>query len=154
MRRSIGVCLAAAMLVAACERGSGTDQPQADSRMQEQAALEACLASALVERAVESRETLEAFGDEDGVGPAQAALRFALAYEAAAELRHTALAFADSALNHAATRADSSRYMARASEFRPRTPEPGTLEANVSASWLRDFQELRADQDHRCHWDR
>jgi len=156
MRKAVFTLLVLPLLLAACERGDAPEAERPGAELRRQAELEACLAGAIAERARDSRETLELFGADNGQvgGPAQAATRFAQAYEAAAELRHTALAYADSALNHAPTAADSTRYMERARNFRPRVPEPGTLEDNVSAAWLRDFRELLADEDHPCHWDR
>lgn len=155
MRRFAGIVLVP-LLLAACERGEvQPDVPPRVAEARRVATLDACLAQVLSERSRESLEALQEFQGEDSpmIGPAQAAVAFARAYLQTAELHAAALARADSAMNHARSPADSTRYIQSGEAFLPRPPEPGTLESNVAAAWMRDFAALRADEDHRCHWD-
>jgi len=142
------------LALAGCDRAprqAGT--PQA-TEAQQAAARDACIAEALLTGARESAEALEQFGalETQVAGPGRAAFSFARAYEQYAELHHTALVYADSAANHAAGTADSLRHIQAAQSFLPRQPQPGTLEGNVAAAWIRDFSTILADEDHPCHW--
>jgi hypothetical protein len=139
--------------LSACE--ATPPPPAAQTETARAAARDACISRELNMRADESVVALEEFETEalSAIGPAQAALEFARALQQHAMLRHAATAHADSALNHARTPADSTRYMQAAESFLPRSPDPGTLEHNVVAAWLRDYATIRADEDHRCNWD-
>jgi hypothetical protein len=154
MRRCFLLALVPLLLVA-CDRGGTTDEPPEVSEARRVAAREACIAGALLERSYESVDALLLLQPDDvpAGGAAGAAIEFARAYLQNAELHYVALAYADSAANHARTPADSVRYLQAGQGFVPRRPEIGTVEGNVAAAWLRDFATILADEDHRCHWD-
>jgi hypothetical protein len=140
--------------LAACDPRPLGDPPEVvEARVD--AARGACIGRELLAGAEESLDALRAFQAEETVdlGITHAAMEFARAYHAHAQLRATELAYADSAVNHARSSADSLRYEQAASAFLPRAPEPGTLEGNVADAWLRDFTTIGADEDHRCNWD-
>lgn len=123
----------------------------------------ACVSRALVETAVDDRETLEesflaARDPSDPLGEvtrhaAVAALEFNRAYIDHAELRATALAYLDSAFRAAPTPADSLRYLRHSAAFAITLPQEGTIEANVLSSYQANFNAVLADEDHPCNWD-
>lgn len=155
--RKLPFTLLALALLAGCERAPQTESPE-QRAAREAAARDACIAAELAARGRENFEMLQQLaGDgEQGAGiagAARAAYEFARGYAQLAELRHHALAYVDSAMNHSRAAADSARFVAAAQDFAPPPPEPGTLEANVTEAWLRDYAAARADQDHRCNWE-
>jgi hypothetical protein len=124
---------------------------------------QACVSRILLTSAAEDLETLsEAARNVDAADPlgefsrraTAAALTFAEAYHRHAELRALAYAQLDSAVNHAATAADSIRHLERASAFSSvRVPAEGTVEANVFISYQEGFGGLLGNPDHPCNWD-
>lgn len=148
------------VLAAACERGS-EELPAEVQAARVDAQRRACLTAELARAAEEDLQTLQETFESVGEGPAatltrraaQAATEYAQAYRQHAVLRQAAAATADSALNHAATSADSLRLQERANRFVISAPEPGTIEANVIADYERKLAALFADQDHPCNWD-
>ncbi len=122
----------------------------------------ACVSRELVARAEDNRLSLDQLAGADTVDadPVQAlsqraarsAFEFARAYEHLATVRATRAAYMDSSLNHAATAADSGRYASLAAQSRLQPPEPGTVEANVTDAYMRDFAVLFNDSDHPCNW--
>jgi hypothetical protein len=154
MRKLLSVLLLAS-LAAGCEREPRAAAPAERSPAQENAAREACIARTLATNAQESLDALQAFEGVEGpaLGTAGAVLQWARAYDQHAQLHHSALAHADSALNHARTPADSARYMQTGQAFLPRRPEAGTVEENIAAAWFRDFATIHENADHPCNWD-
>jgi hypothetical protein len=116
----------------------------------------ACIGGELLERAVDQVDMLaRATGVAEGVeprGPGAGPYRFALAYQQHASMRAATFAHRDSAVNHAATPIDSARHVDVVERMVYRAPEPGTLEGNVIEAYLRDFERIRNDSDHRCNW--
>jgi hypothetical protein len=155
MRLLIGLILLISLAAAACDRQPRRAASTADNAAARESAREACISQELVTRAREGVVALEEFHADDSPLAATSgpALVFARVLEEHAQLRLAAHAHADSALNHARTPADSARFMQAAQGYLPRRPEPGSLEENVAAAWMRDFARLRADDDHRCNWD-
>lgn len=151
---ALSVTFLALFTLVACE-ARPLAEPPAVVEARVDAARGACIGRELLANAEESLEALRTFQADEAVelGFAGAAVEFARAYQAHAQLRAAELAYADSALNHARTSADSLRYEQTASAFLPRAPQAGTLEGNVAAAWLRDFATIGADEDHRCNWD-
>jgi hypothetical protein len=154
MRKLIAVLFLAG-LATGCEADPRQTAPATRTPAQQSAALEACIAHTLAANAQESLEALQAFEGIDGptIATAGAVFEWARAYDQHAQLHYAAFAHADSALNHARTSADSARYIQTGQAFLPRRPEPGTLEENVAAAWIRDFATIHENEDHRCHWD-
>jgi hypothetical protein len=153
MNRSLPALLMMLAALAGCDPRAVREEAPEVAAAREEVARNACIAAALTERAHDTLETLQAFGDAEERGAPAAALQFARGYAHHAELRQAVAARVDSAVNHARTPADSVRYAEAAIRFIPSPPEPQTLEANVSAAYNRDFHEIRADEDHRCNWD-
>jgi hypothetical protein len=148
------------LLTVACERGA--EGVAGRTAEQEDAARRACIAAELVRASDEEIDLIEASLPADvetspqaqAMYPAQiSALQFAQALYDHALLRHSALAHADSALNHARGAADSTRHVESAAAFTVRPPEQGTVEANAVGEYERRFARIRADPDHRCNWD-
>jgi hypothetical protein len=145
---------------AACERGP-EEVPAEVQAARTEARRRACLSAELARAAEEDLQTLRETFDAVGAGPAetltrraaQAAAEYAEAYRQHALLRQVAAANADSALNQAASPADSLRYQQQADRFVISAPEPGTIEANVIADYERKLAALLADEDHPCNWD-
>jgi hypothetical protein len=153
MRNLSAITVIAVVAFAACEP-SPRAEPPAVTEARQAAARDVCIAWALAVRAQEGLTALQEFQQEPAMaGISRAALEFAAAAEHHAQLRYAAIAYTDSALNHARTPADSARYMERSDAFEVRRPQPGTLEENIAASWMRDYAAIRADEDHRCNWD-
>jgi hypothetical protein len=147
------VIFAALLVVTGCaERPAG--QPEHVREVRIAAERDACISRELLLRGREQVEALAPLAQvEPGAGhPAVAAYRFAVAYAQHAELRHTAFAHIDSAVNIARQPQDSLRYVGVAERIVFRLPEPGTVEANIMNPYQRDFDGLRADPDHRCNW--
>jgi hypothetical protein len=117
---------------------------------------DACIGAELAQSAEANLNTLESsLGGAAGSPLAQAgraALAYARAYYQHAQLRAAAYAYADSALNYAVLPVDSQQFMETSTQYATRSPEPGTLEANVVDAYLGDFAALRADEDHPCNW--
>jgi hypothetical protein len=160
MSRAPGL-FALLLLISACEAPREA-APPARSAERDEAARRACIAAELVRVSDEEIDVIEASLPADietstqaqGIWRAQlAALQFAQVLHDHAQLRHASLAHADSALNRAASSADSARHMATAARYAPRRPEQGTLEANVASEYERRFSRIRSDDDHRCNWD-
>ena len=147
--------------LAACD---AADQPQRRTvTTPDEPARVACVSRELVTRAQENRLSLDELagtGDTADVDlsqdltrrAARSAFEFSRAYEHLATVRAARAAYMDSALNHAATATDSSRYSSLAAQSRLQPPEPGTLEANVNDAYMRDFAVLFNDSDHPCNW--
>src|SRR5690606_19672428 len=116
----------------------------------------------LAARARDDEETLEATAAavDPSTPPEQmaltargAVLAFARAYRQHADLRASAYAYVDSAVNHSVSPADSARYMQVASRFTIRTPMEGTVETNVMQNFERKRAEILTNADHPCNWD-
>jgi hypothetical protein len=159
MLKPLGLLIVLLAAVACEPRAEGTPARTAE---QEEAARMACIAAELVRTADEQIDLIEASLPPDvetspqvqAVYQAQiSALQFAHAIHDHALLRHSALAHADSALNHASGAADSTRHVESATAFTTRPPEQGSIEANVAGEYERRFARVRADEDHRCNWD-
>lgn len=156
----LALALVLALAAAACERGP-EELPAEVQAARTGAQSRACLTAELARVAEEDLQTLQETFDAAGDGPAatltrraaQAATEYAQAYRQHAMLRQAAAASADSALNHAASSADSLRFQERADRFIISAPEPGTIEANVIADYERKLAAMVADQDHPCNWD-
>jgi hypothetical protein len=114
------------------------------------AARHACTAEELARTAQEDLETIEA-GFAAGAAP-EGLTAFARAYLQHAQLRLTAYAQTDSALNYARTPQDSARYEQKASQMQIVPPTEGTLEANVINSYEQKARAILADADHPCNW--
>ncbi|HEX5520845.1 MAG TPA: hypothetical protein VFX29_04080 [Longimicrobiaceae bacterium] len=157
----------AVLTLAACgERGApraGTSAETALRARHPEAARAACITHTLAQQAVDDLATLEEVVGATGAESSEvaravqaragrAAYDFARAYLQLALLHEGAAAYADSAANHSATPADSTRYAARAAGFEISVPEPGTLEANITDTYTRRYAEIRSDPDHPCNW--
>lgn len=162
MRKSAAVL--GAMLLLALIPGCSEERAEAPERRaaREMAFRQACIARDLERRSEEDLELLEATlasadpGDPLGSIVAQTtrvALDFSRAFHRHAELRANGSAYLDSAANHAATAADSARYVQRAQAFAIRSPQPGTIEANVLADYQEKLLVALNDSNHRCNWD-
>jgi hypothetical protein len=110
------------------------------------AARQACVAEQLEQGAEEDLKTLQT--SVGGIGVTQ----FAQAFLQHARLRVAGFSQADSALNHSPTPRDSARHMAAANRYEIITPDPGSLEANVLASYEQKANAILADSDHVCNW--
>lgn len=84
-------------------------------------------------------------------GTAAAVQQYARAYSEFAELRATATAYVDSALNYAGEPEDSVRYVELANRYVPNPPEAGTLEANIARAHAHDLRVIAADTTHPCN---
>lgn len=115
---------------------------------------QACAAKELGQKATENLELLESLALEGDTtsGARNAAAGFARAYQRHAEFRAAMYSMADSALNHAASSADSLRYEELADAFVVRAPAAGTVEANVMDAYDQDFSRILTDDDHPCNW--
>lgn len=154
---------AAAFLISLTGCGDGAPEvPPEVARARQQSARRACVAAEVLRRAssdiADLRETLET-SSEDSPGAeltrraGTAALQFARAYEQHAELRLAAYAHVDSAVNYSRRAADSIQHVQMAQQLSIRSPQPGTVEANVIAAYERDLASLLRDPDHPCNWD-
>lgn len=162
MRGAAAGALVAAVLVALAGCDTAEQAQRRTATTPDEPSRVACVSRELVAHAEDNRLSLDelAAGDTTGADPAQAlsqraarsAFEFARAYEHLATVRATRAAFMDSSLNHAATPADSSRYSALAAQSRLQPPGPGTVEANVTDAYMRDFAVLLNDSDHPCNW--
>ncbi len=160
--KRLAAALGVLMMAAACgDAGEAAPSPE-QLAVREAAARQACAARYLEETAADNLTTLEdartAFEADDPLAAinraaTQAATDFARAFAAHAELRATAYAYLDSAVNRTSSSADSARYVEQAGRFSIRMPQPNTLEANVIADYQRSLEEILADEDHRCNWD-
>jgi hypothetical protein len=160
MRKYLPLLTLLALTLVGC--GDESAVPPEVRAERELALRQSCVARVLSVRADEDlellEETLGGYDAEDpfgqiGIRATQAALGFARAYQAHAELRQTAYASLDSAINRAPTPADSLRFLQRAQSISIRPPAPGTVEANVFTSYAANFQDLLQDEDHPCNWD-
>ena len=167
MTRLLSARLAAALIacalalpLAACDDGSPEDSEGARNRLL--AARRACVAAEVHRRALSDvRDLEETVAGSGSDSPAAemtrragaAALEFARAFEQHARLRTEAYAHVDSALNYSSRATDSVRHVEIARTMSIRTPEPGTLEANVIQAYEREMNTLAADQDHPCNWE-
>lgn len=151
------------LLLTACGDDEEPGGPTAEVRIQrEMAYRQACVAAVIAAEAEENLALLEttfAFGGDASESPplaqqtTNAVVGFSRAYQQHSELRATAYAYVDSAINHSAATADSARYMARAASFSIRAPMDGTVEGNVISAYQGNFVALLRDEDHRCNWD-
>lgn len=133
------------LVAGACSRddaGPSDDQ----LAIREIAAREACIGERLALRAADELRTLEQMMVVSGP------LEFQRAYAQHANLRRAAYAHVDSALNHAATAADSTRHAELAGGFQIRLPESESVEANVIRSYESNFAAIYNDPDHPCNW--
>ncbi|HEV2149310.1 MAG TPA: hypothetical protein VGR37_18045 [Longimicrobiaceae bacterium] len=142
--------LALPLVLAACGRDAGEDRERRETRVA--ASRNACVAEELAIRARENLASLDTIAAMGGgvEGPMRAAYTYAQVYRNLAELRHSSMAYVDSALG-APTPADSARYMQRAAQFSVRAPEPETVDANVAAEWRRNFATTRGNPEHYCN---
>lgn len=142
--------LALPLALAACGRDAGEDPERREMRVA--AARNACVAEELAIRARENLASLDTLAAASGgvQGPMQAAYTYAQVYRNLAELRHSSMAYMDSAAS-ARTPADSARYVRRAEQFSVRAAEPGTVDANVADAWQRGFAEARRNPEHYCN---
>jgi hypothetical protein len=146
MRRLLPVLICVA---AAC----GDAQTEAAPEMSPAAILaarHACAAEELARTAQEDLETIEA-GFASGAAP-EGLTAFARAYLQHAQLRLTAYAQTDSALNQSRTPQDSARHERAAAQMQIVPPTAGSIEANVMASYEQKARAILADADHPCNW--
>lgn len=157
---ALTLCALAAPL-AACDDGSTAGDSEAAQR-RTLAARRACVAAEVHRRALSDvrdlEETVAGTGSDSPAAEmtrraGAAALEFARAFEQHAQLRTTAYAHMDSALNYSSRATDSVRHVEIARTMSIRTPEPGTLEANVVQAYEREINTLAGDQDHPCNWE-
>jgi hypothetical protein len=162
----IPILPAASILVlaalAGCREEVRLQLPQEIRAEREMAYRQWCVAAYIADEADEDLEILEATlanllqGPDAGPMSQQAtgaAIEFSRAYLQHAELRASAYANLDSAVNHSATSADSARFVSRAAAFSILLPQEGTVERNVLEAWQNNFVEMLRDEDHRCNWD-
>lgn len=134
-------------LIAAVACGDDETGPSEEQlRDREFAAREACIAERLALRAEDELQTLEQLMVVSGP------IEFQRAYAQHANLRRAASAHADTALNHAATTADSARHAELAQDFQIRLPDAESVEANVIRSYESNFAAIYNDADHPCNW--
>jgi hypothetical protein len=138
-------------ILAACEIPDGEEAVSETELRQAAAARNYCVGETLARTAREDLALLETTLT-DAPAVAASVTAFARAFLQHAELRETVFALEDSAYNHAATPADSTRYAQQADQFEVTLPEEGTLEANVMADYDRKANEILADTLHVCHW--
>ena len=148
--RTAAAFLSLPALLAACEGGSGESPERREARVA--AARNACVAEELTIRARENQANLDTLAAASGgVAPGMRAVyEYAAVYRNFAEMRSSALAYADSAAG-ARTPADSTRYAQKAAQFAVRPAEPGTLDGNVAEEWLRSFTATRGNPAHYCN---
>lgn len=121
----------------------------------------ACAAAVVEETAAEDLDILEGMADyfqqsdttASRGATANAAVQFARGYHQHAGLRASGYALLDSAVNYAATPADSIRYVERSRAYATRPPQEGTLERNVLESYQANLADILEDDNHRCNWD-
>lgn len=162
VRQSHPIRLASAVLLlalGACERGADGPSPEAIAARRD-ATRRVCISTELLRKAEDQVETLQsAMGTDEGPAgelmrrTGLAALQYVRAYHQHAELRAAAYARADSARNYSRSMEDSARHARAADQFQIRTPEAGTLEANVLQAYQSDFATLLNDADHPCNWE-
>ena len=155
--------LSIAGVLGACAETDRQDSPEV--RFEREAAYrQACVAQLLAQRAADDLTVVQAALPADDATPSDplaglarqaslAAYEFALAYQRHADLRATAYAFMDSAVNRAETSADSVRYIERASAFSINAPSEGTMEATVITRYQENIAAMLANADHPCNWD-
>lgn len=131
-------------LVACGDEADGPAPEQLAARTS--AARQACVADLLLQRADEELALLEQIPGSANVAS------FQRAYRQHAVLRNTVAAQLDSAFNHSATPADSSRHAAAAEGIRISSPDPETVEANVIRSYDENMGAILSDTDHPCNW--
>jgi hypothetical protein len=131
-------------LFACAPDDSGPTPEQLEERRM--AARQACIAQRLALRAEDELQTLQQMMVASGP------LGFQQAYAQHADLRLSAYAQLDSALNHARSPEDSLRHMERAAAYEIRRPEPGSVEENVIVSYERNLAAVLGDADHPCNW--
>ena len=161
MKKLVLLLLATAALVGCTEGGERAETPETLNERRA-AYRQACVAEALATQAADDIATIEGvLANIDTTNPlaevnrmaSAAALEFARAYEAHANLRRSAYAYMDSAVSHSRTTADSARFLERASSFTIRSPGAGTVEENVLVSYQADFTAMLQNGDHPCNWD-
>ncbi|MDR0787191.1 MAG: hypothetical protein LBG44_04935 [Gemmatimonadota bacterium] len=148
----LAVTLSAAVSVSGCDR---PEDPMI--RAQREAAYrQACAAGVLARSAESDYETISlGLQSEDELVrmASNAALTFNQAYLRHAEIRLTAYAHMDSAVNHAKTSADSTAFAERALSFAIAPADEGSLEAAVINNYDGKLQLLLLDRNHPCNWD-
>lgn len=139
-------------LLAACEAGAEEEAATSEEALRrESAARNACVGETLAQTAREDLAMLEGtLGDAPAVATSVTA--FARAFLQHAELRHAAFSLEDSALNHAASAADSARYAQRSEQIQVTIPEEGSVELNIMTDYDRKAHAILADTLHVCHW--
>jgi len=153
--RLLAFTLALPGMVLASACGDSGEDPAVRSR-REAAYRQACAATVLAERAESDFETmnLALLSSDDFTRMATAvAMDFNRAYLRHAEIRRSAYAHQDSAVNHASSSADSAAYAQRALSFSIAVPDEGTLEANVITNYDANLRALLLDPNHACNWD-
>lgn len=150
LRRPASLLLLASALLAACERAPAEPPARREARVA--ASRNACVAEELAIRARQNLASLDTIAAMSGglQGPMRAPHEYATVAWSFAELRHSALAYMDSALS-APTPGDSARYARRGEQFVVRPAEPGTVDANVAAEWQRNFATARTNPAHYCN---
>ena len=146
MRRFLAVMIC---MLAACGE-TDTAPVEEMSPAEVLAARHVCVAEELARTAQEDLTTIES-GFSSGAAP-EGLTAFARAYLQHAQLRLTAYAQTDSALNHSRTPQDSARHEQTAVQMQIVPPAAGSIEANVMASYEQKARALLADVDHPCNW--
>jgi hypothetical protein len=161
MKKLCLIPFGALCFLVACKDTPRQESPEV--RFEREAAYrQACVARALAQRATDDLQILTAATESFTLGDSasilsrdatNAAVEFARAFQRHAEFRLGAYAYLDSAVNHSTSAADSVRYLERASSFSIRSPEQGTVEANVLESYQQKIADMLADQNNQCNWD-
>ena len=140
--------LAGLAALAACD--SERDSPE---RQAERAAIArgACIYEELATNSRSTLTELERLLGATGGQVGAATLDYTRAYTNYAELRASAAAYLDSAVNYARTSADSLRFVQTGAKYLTSPPDPGTLQANVFAAHARDFRIMQADTANPCN---
>lgn len=151
------ILLVPALLAACSERAPRevTPEVRAERRAAERGA---CIAASLADEAASNLVTLDSVAARGEGTPAfgaihQATRAYAGAFLRHAELRESAYAYADSAVNFARTPADSARYEEHSRSIVISAPERGSVEGNVFAEYQAKFSSMLADPNNPCNWE-
>jgi hypothetical protein len=158
MTRCLALLLLLPALLAACSERSAREVPPEVRAERRAAERSACVAGALADDAASTLATLDAAAARGAESPALDAIHaatraYAEAYLRHAQLRESAYAYADSAVNFAKTTADSTRYEEHSKSFVISAPERGSVEGNVFAEYQAKFSAALADPGNPCNWE-
>ena len=143
-RTALPLAALAALALAAC----GEDPEKAVQRGT--ARRTACVAEELAIRANTNLAALDTLRGGPTSGAMGAIYSYQTAYFNYAKLRERQAASSDSAAA-AATPEDSARHATKAAQSTPPRGQPGTVQANASATYERDFSAALGNPDHPCN---